>query len=265
MKIIHLSDLHFGTQTNAIVDDLCTTLKSLKPDLIVISGDFTQVASSAEFQTARDFVDALPAPSFCVPGNHDIPPFKLWQRFLNPYEKYKTYIDDDLCPVHTNDTVVISGLNSARRFVPHWNWANGAISQKQLDHIKAVYEDHDPHNEKRRVCVFHHPIHEALNQPMDTVVFGARKALNVLNELKVDLVLTGHVHHASVTSLGDIDHKTIYLSASTALSSRLRKQQNGFNLIELDRSHLNVEIFEYTSETGFKRQETYKSGPSFSQ
>ena len=243
MKIIHLSDLHFGTEDDDIVAALTKAIDGIQPELVIISGDFTQVASRKEFQTAQAFLENLSATIFCVPGNNDIPPFKVWDRFLRPYEKYKKYINEDLCPVFETDHVIITGLNSARRFVPHWNWANGAISQKQLFGLKKTLEDKDKENKKRRICVFHHPIHEALNQPMDTVVFGARNALNTLNALKVDLVLTGHVHHASVTTLGDIDHKTVYLSASTALSSRLRKQENGFNVIDLNHEELNIAIY----------------------
>ena len=163
-------------------------------------------------------------------------------RFLNPYRRYKRHINQELCPVLETDDAVIAGLNSARRFVPHWNWANGAISGAQLEKLRQVY---DQAGDKRRICVFHHPIHQALNSPMDTVVFGARAALRAMNELKVDLVLTGHVHHASITTLGDMDHVTIYLSASTALSSRLRTQQNGFNVIEIDKGKMHINLLAY--------------------
>lgn len=247
MKIIHLSDLHFGTETPEIVTELIRAMTKAKPDLIIISGDFTQRATTTEFKNAQDFINKLPAPVFCVPGNHDIPPYKLWDRFIHPYKRYKQYIDDNLCPEFQNDHIVIAGLNSARRIVPHWNWANGAISQAQLQHLQSIYNKHDPLNTKRRVCVFHHPIHKALNQNMKTVVFGAQQALNALNDMKVDLVLTGHVHHASVTTIGDIDHRTLYLSASTALSSRLRKQQNGFNIIQLNDDKIDIEIYTHTN------------------
>lgn len=242
MKMIHLSDLHFGTEKPEIVYHIKNAITGIRPDIIVVSGDLTQIASTQEFVTARSFLDSLPATVFCVPGNHDIPRYDLWDRFVDPYKKYKRYIDQNLCPVYEKNGVIVAGLNSARPVLPHWNWANGAISTVQLEDLKNIY---DKSPAERRVCVFHHPVHEALNAPIDTVVFGAKEVLRTLHELKVELVLTGHAHHASVTTLGDIHHKTLYLSASTALSSRLRKQENGFNLIELDQDQLAIQIYTY--------------------
>jgi 3',5'-cyclic AMP phosphodiesterase CpdA len=239
MKIIHLSDLHFGTETPDIVGMLEAAIEKSAPDLVIISGDFTQVASRYEFKTACRFIDRLSCPVFTVPGNHDIPPYNLMKRFLQPYKRYKRFINDNLCPTFETDTTIIAGLNSARRIVPHWNWSNGAISAQQLEKLEEVYTASPG---KRRICVFHHPIHMALNMPMDTVVFGAKQALSQINKLKVDLVLTGHVHHASITTLGDVEHRTTYLSASTALSSRTREQENGFNVIHMTPSEMAIEI-----------------------
>lgn len=253
MKIIHLSDLHFGTESDTIVHDLQGSIHASKPDLIIVSGDFTQIANTQEFQTAQNFLKQLTVPTLCVPGNHDIPRFDIIQRFFDPYKKYKKHIDHNLYPVYENEDIIVAGINSARRVLPHWNWANGAISQEQLDHLEKTYNQS---HSKRRVCVFHHPIHHALNAPMDTIVFGAQRAIDALNELKVDLVLTGHVHHASVTTLGDIDHKTVYLSASTALSSRLRKQENGFNVIDIDSQSLDIEMHIHDGDA-FKVNERY--------
>jgi len=254
MKIMHLSDLHFGTESDGIVDLLKVSIEDIKPELVVVSGDFTQIANNREFKTAQTFMSALSMPVFCVPGNHDIPRFDLWERFFDPYRKYKKYIDENLCPVFENDEVIVAGINSARRVLPHWNWANGAISGAQLDHLERVYGD----SKKRRICVFHHPIHQAMNAPLDTVVYGAKQAMARLNEMEVDLVLTGHVHHASVTTIGDVDHRTLYLSASTALSSRLRSQQNGFNVIEVDSERMDIALYAHDGE-GFKEIENYSS------
>ena len=256
MKIIHLSDLHFGTEENFIVVALKKAIEKAQPDLVIISGDFTQVGSAAEFELAQNFIQSLSAPVFCVPGNHDITRYSLWERFFNPYKKFKKYVEQSLFPVFKSKDVVIAGINSARRILPHWNWANGAISGGQLRHLETTFKIYDKNKTKRRVCVFHHPVHKALEAPLDTVVFGARNALEALSALEVDLVLTGHVHHASVTTLGDINHKTIYLSASTALSTRLRDQQNGFNLVELGDKTMDIKIYSFENGS-FKCVEKY--------
>jgi 3',5'-cyclic AMP phosphodiesterase CpdA len=260
MKIIHLSDTHFGRQTANLLPAFAATAAQLAPDLVIISGDFTQHARHDEFTQAQAFLAALPCPFFAVPGNHDIPSANPLERFFDPYKRYRRYISPELCPRLETPMAVIAGLNSARRFLPHWNWANGAISGGQLQRLRRAYaEDEKAAGRNRwRICTFHHPIHKVEDSSLAVTVFGAKDALRTISELKVDLVLTGHVHYAGVAALGDImdekrgkgGHKTLYVSASTTLSSRLRGQENGFNLITLQEEQILVDIYTYQS-TGF--------------
>ncbi len=242
MKIIHLSDLHFGTQENKVVTALAEAIRTVAPDLVVISGDFTQTARMGEFMAARTFIDSLNTPLLCVPGNHDVPGFDLMERLMHPYDRYHEAISENMEPVYETDKVLVFGLNSARRIVPHWNWANGALSGAQRDHIKKLVEGK---GDKWLICTFHHPIHETDHMPIDVVVFGGRAMMKTLKELGVDLVMTGHVHRASITMQGDVDHQVVYLSASTALSSRIRGQENGFNLITLRDTDMQIDMFKY--------------------
>lgn len=232
------------------------SVRTHQPDLIVISGDFTQIANTAEFKQAKAFLDSLEAPFFCIPGNHDIPQRNLIERFLRPYKKYKIYIHGDLCPEFENEQIILTGLNSARRALPHWNWANGALSASQLARLKRPFEAQPQEGAERkwRICTFHHPIHKVQDMPMDVTVFGGKAALQSMQDLKVDLVLTGHVHHASITSRGDEGHQCIYLSASTAMSSRLRGQENGYNLITLDDKRMMIDIFSLGKDGFYKAQ-----------
>lgn len=259
MKIIHLSDLHFGTHQGEIVKITMESVRRHAPDLIIISGDFTQIANTKEFKQAKDFLDSLETPFFCVPGNHDVPQRNVIERFFNPYKKYKTYIHGDLCPEFANEDIILAGLNSARRALPHWNWANGALSPAQLKRLEHAFHRQKPESQSRRwrICTFHHPIHKIQDLPIDVTVFGAKAALQSIQDLKVDLVLTGHVHHASITSRGDENHQCIYLSASTAMSSRLRGQENGYNLITLDNDHMIIEIFSL-GDNGFYKTQSFE-------
>lgn len=241
MKLVHLSDLHFGTHDDTLdAQTLAATINEIAPQIVVISGDFTQRAYRAQFEAARDFIGALAAPCFCVPGNHDVPGYDLWKRLTDPFGGYRRYITEDLSPAMETPELVMAGLNSARRALPHWNWANGAISPAQLKRLDSVFDTADP---RWSVCVFHHPIHKVEDMSFDTTVFGKNRALAKIHELKIDLVLTGHVHYASFTQKGDADHQTVYLSASTALSWRRRMgQENGFNVISLEDERMDIDI-----------------------
>lgn len=255
MKIIHLSDLHFGTEIPGGADALRKDIQKHNPDLIIVSGDFTQIANSAEFAAASAFLKSLQFPVFSVPGNHDIPRHHLNERFFNPYKKYKRFINPDLSPTHTSGDICIAGINTARRILPHWNWANGAISHAQLDWLNDVFTGSGA---RIRICVMHHPIHKAEGNPLKTVVFGATQALETIKKLKVDLVLTGHVHHASITTIDNDGHKTVFLSASTALSKRQRTQTHGYNVITFENQGFTIDIYLHKND-GFTCSQQYIS------
>src|SRR5690606_17651604 len=92
VRIAHLSDLHFGRHDPAVVDSLAADLDSQAPDLVVVSGDFTQMGTRAEFTQARAFLDTLAAPVLAVPGNHDVPQINMIRRILDPYGLFRRFI-----------------------------------------------------------------------------------------------------------------------------------------------------------------------------
>lgn len=239
MKLIHLSDLHFGTESPSTVCALQQEIKKEKPGYIVISGDLTQAASHGEFKKAKNFLNNLPCPYLVVPGNHDIPANNLWERAFAPYKKYKQYISSELDPFWGENDVSIVGLNSSRPILPHWNWANGLISANQLNDMKDRFRTFTT---KWKVAMLHHPLVDDHDSPIRVTVFGSKNARNAMHEASVDIVLSGHVHHASIKTHRDekTDHITIYVSASTALSSRTRKQENGFNIIHFFKDTISV-------------------------
>ena len=51
-RIVHLSDLHFGRDRPELVEPLLDRLHALAPDLVAISGDFTQRARVRQFAEA---------------------------------------------------------------------------------------------------------------------------------------------------------------------------------------------------------------------
>ena len=96
--LVHLSDLHFGRVDAELLDPLVAAVAAATPALVVVSGDLTQRAREREFEEARDFLDRLPAPRLVVPGNHDVPLYRVWERFLSPLGKYRRIIEPDLEP-----------------------------------------------------------------------------------------------------------------------------------------------------------------------
>ena len=116
-RLIHLSALHFGAHDPQLVEAVAQRVDEEKPDLVVISGDFTQRAKTEQFAEACAFLDRLRDAGhevLGVPGNHDVPLYDVWRRFLSPLTRYKRYIDDELCPFIQVPGAAILGINTAR-------------------------------------------------------------------------------------------------------------------------------------------------------
>ena len=96
--IVHLSDIHFGRVDYGLIEPLIALVHEVKPDVTVISGDLTQRARSREFEEAREFLKRLPEPQIVVPGNHDVPLYNVFDRFLQPLDEFQEYITDDMEP-----------------------------------------------------------------------------------------------------------------------------------------------------------------------
>lgn len=240
--ILHASDLHFGKANPDTVESFFLEIERQKPDLVVLSGDFTQIGSKSEFIQARTFIERITAPVFTVPGNHDIPRFQTWQRLTDPMRRYRTYISPLPDTVHEDDDVYIVGINTARPIVPHWNWANGMISQNQVDFVRRQFSH--AAREKVKIFVCHHPLINVQNAPIDTVVWGSTDLMHVLDDEQVDIVLTGHIHHASILPHRDT-RGPVMIGASSATSTRLRKQGNGYNIIRLYPEKIDIELIHW--------------------
>jgi 3',5'-cyclic AMP phosphodiesterase CpdA len=241
--ILHASDLHFGKADPDIVEAFLNEIEKLNPDLVILSGDFTQVGSREEFEQAQNFIARIAAPVFTVPGNHDIPRYKISERFFDPMKNYRKYISPMEDISHEIDDAFIVGINTARPIVPHWNWANGMVSQRQIVDTHNLFRSSP--DDKVRIFVCHHPLINVENSPIDTIVWGSTDLLYALDDQHVDLVLTGHVHHASILPQMEGYNGPVMVGSASATSTRLRGQKNGYNLIRIDKNMIEVQLIHW--------------------
>jgi 3',5'-cyclic AMP phosphodiesterase CpdA len=238
--VLHISDLHFGPPyVPAVGEALLRSAFELKPDIIVASGDFTQRARPDQFAAARDFLNALPAvPRIVVPGNHDIPLYRVGERILRPYDLYREYISPDLEGIHRADNRVIVALNTTD---PLRRITNGRIRQAQLDYCEEAFRT-APAGALKIVVAHHHfaPAPDYDNQ--SDVMKGAKEALERFILMGVDLILGGHLHRAYIGNSLDVHPSTdrssgiIIAQSGTSTSQRGRareREKNSFNLIKI--------------------------------
>ena len=91
-RLLHLSDLHFGFERAALVEPLLERVNASNADLVVVTGDLTHRARSAQFAQAAAFLRRIEAPLIAVPGNHDIPLYKLADRMMRPFQRWRRSI-----------------------------------------------------------------------------------------------------------------------------------------------------------------------------
>lgn len=232
--IAHLSDLHFGRTDARVVEALLADLHRHRPDLIVVSGDLTQRARTHQFAEARAFLDQLPAPALVVPGNHDLAPlYRPLSRLLSPRAKFRLHLPGhDPLPVWRDEELLVIGLDSTRSL----RWKEGRLRGRHLEHLDEQAVLAAPGACK--VAFLHHPLTSSS--------FG--HPFEALADRGIDLVLTGHVHRVHLEVIVGRDGSCVLVQASTACSTRLREDANGYGLIQVDMPRLEVAVQGWSGE-----------------
>lgn len=244
--IVHLSDLHFGRVDYSVVEPLIECVKAAKPNLVAVSGDLTQRARTAQFKEAREFLDALPQPQIVVPGNHDVPLHNVFARFMQPLDKYRRHITDDLEPFYADEEIAVLGLNTARSLTVKY----GRINERQVAGIRerlCAYAD-----DVTKIVVTHHPFDLPEGHDEDELVGRAEMAMEALASCGADVLLAGHLHvsHTAHSSARYkiAGHNALVVSAGTATSTRGRGEPNSFNIIRVKHPHIGVERLSWQTE-----------------
>jgi 3',5'-cyclic AMP phosphodiesterase CpdA len=234
-RIAHLSDLHFGAHDPKVVSATEAWLQERRPDLVIISGDFTQRARLEQFRQASAYLNRLRADGFnllAVPGNHDVPLYDVVRRFAAPLRRYKSYISSDLCPWFENEELAVLGLNTARSLTIK----DGRINRDQMRIIEerfgAVREG------KTRILVTHHPLFAmpiAEGGELSEAVGRHGDAVTAVCRAGVHIALAGHFHRTYAEAARKMVVNAggaLVIQAGTATSTRLRNRElQSFNWI----------------------------------
>ena len=261
-KLVHISDIHFGRVDYAIVEVLREKIVELAPDLIIVSGDLTQRARSAQFIEAKAFLDSLPSPQIVVPGNHDIPLHNPFARFVTPLEKYKKYITDDLLPFYVDEEIAVIGINTARSLTVK----DGRINNAQIAEIRERMCNLD--DKMLKAVVTHHPFDLPEGFDETDIIENAAKAMPQIAECGADIFFSGHLHVSHIAHTAERyklpdGRNALAVQAGTATSTRGRGEANSFNVVEFEHPNLTVKRFECESgEKGFAeaRSEQFTHG-----
>lgn len=264
-KLLHVSDLHFGTPYLPRVGEALQRIAAELPiDGVVVSGDLTQRAKAEQFEAARKFIDQLPdVPKLIIPGNHDVALYRLWERLSKPYELYRRFIDDRLDQVLDLPGMRLVGLNSTS---PRRAISNGRIHLEQLEFCKRAFTDAP--NGTARIVVAHHHFAPAPDFLHDEIMPKAKRAMEVFEELGVEMILGGHLHRAYIGNSLDFypgakrNRGITIVQCGTSTSRRGRgreKEKNSFNVIDVGGHDFLITHFMYFDDVhGFVPQSEHR-------
>ncbi|ATY32277.1 metallophosphoesterase family protein [Sphingomonas psychrotolerans] len=228
-RLFHVSDVHFGREDREAIDWFGRKVLEEQPDAVIMTGDLTMRARASEFAAAGKWLESLGRPVTVEVGNHDLPYFNLWARFVTPYKRYKAIERMIEKPLDVKGVSVVP-LKTTARFQFRTNWSKGYVSTRSLQESLALVEA-VPGDDLIFVAA-HHPLIEAGTMATSQTRRG-RAALDALATAGVHAVLTGHVHDPFDVA-HEIEGRTVRLIGAGTLSERVRSQPPSFNEIRVE-------------------------------
>ncbi|MBX3685276.1 MAG: metallophosphoesterase [Rhodocyclaceae bacterium] len=252
LRLIHLSDLHFGDQTQGSAAALKQAVRSLRPDLVVVTGDLSQRGRARELETARDFLDSFGVPWVATPGNHDLPRWPPWRRLIDPLQDFRRLVSSRPDSRVDADRMRLALIDSTNPAV----WKAGRILPGTAREAAAYLAE--GRSGQVRVVATHHPFDD---KPGDKLggMHGAAEALRILcTEGQVDLLLWGHRHQTEIGIVHQEGVRCVVGSGtSTPTSPRCEKKGESFHALELGEDAISIALWRRSPDTErFRRVST---------
>ena len=247
MKVIHLSDLHFPTPLPffslkgkmftgyinfyfrrrkkyplQLLNSLIQSVKNSAYDLLIISGDLTNVSHEYEFQKAREILDPLlDERTFIIPGNHDryihsaIYPTDLFEKYFSEYMGEK---------IGSSTYIYLKKINNYHILGWDSNYpsgigiASGRIDSKVIDETIQYLKNRSIH-EYFLVC--HHPLWNPYGYEETKYhrMVNREEVIQKLNEYPPSFYFHGHKHSNFYKKADNKIKFNIINSASSTMKS----------------------------------------------
>ncbi|MCM2294183.1 metallophosphoesterase [Allorhizobium sp. BGMRC 0089] len=196
MLVAQLTDIHASPASDNIArfEAALVWLKSLRPDILVVTGDLVDDGWAEGYRTVKDLLDALDHPVFVLPGNADD---KGLLQTMMP-ERIKTRPDGAMHFVHRCETVQIIGVDVCVEgqaygdITPHLPWLEATLNGLCGDSA---------------LIFMHHPVFasgiDVLDEAMCRGVDGLRAILSSASVPPL-AICSGHVHRPMASAFAGI-------------------------------------------------------------
>ncbi len=217
MRIVHISDIHVAERhfIRELMERVIERVNSLKPEILVLTGDLTDSGYLYEFEDAKAFIERFECERrVVVPGNHDA---------RNVGYLYFEDIFGARSSVLNHKGVTVVAVDSTQPDLDE-----GHIGRDKYDWIRKSLQNAG--DDLKIFALHHHLLPVPYTGRERNILTDAGDVLKLLNDCNVNLVLCGHKHVSWVWVLNNM----IVLNAGTACTNRLKYRiLPSFNLIEV--------------------------------
>lgn len=239
VRLFHLSDIHFGLEDRRALDWARDCIARERPDAVIVTGDLTMRARHREFRAASDWIRALDVPVTVEVGNHDIPYFNLYQRFFDPYVRFRAIKRTVDAAIDLPGLAIVPLRTTTRAQYQRFPWSNGWVTAKALAECLAAIDAHPPGT--RVLVAAHHPLTERREHDGKLLTINGERTMAALAGRGVAAVLSGHVHDPFDLTAQTPAGPLRMIGAGT-LSHRVRTTPPSFNELTITGREVSVRV-----------------------
>ena len=237
LTLFHLSDIHFGLEDRAALAAVSAEITRRRPAAVLITGDLTMRARRREFAAASEWIAALDVPVTVEVGNHDLPYFNPWERFTDPYRRFRK-VEALLEKQLMLPGIAVIPLLTTVKAQWRWPWSEGCVSRSALEHTLAAIERVPAGT--RVLVTAHHPLSERSARG-ELLTIGGDRAMAALAQRGVSAVLSGHVHDP-FDLIADTANGPLRMIGAGTLSHRIRSTPASFNELTITDNGITVKV-----------------------
>jgi len=225
MEIVHLSDIHVGSQfKEEVFDTVIEEVNAIKPEAVVITGDLTNEGLVKEYEKCKELISKINVEKIIsISGNHDYrnTGYLVFKKFF-PFETVN----------ELNENVVIITLGTARP-----DRDEGEVGYRQTLWMERIMKKYE---KKIKILAMHHHLIGIPDTGSERVtVLDAGDVLRTILDTNVDFVLCGHKHRPWIWNFRNLS----IINAGTASSERVRGLfENSYNIVKITKDEQRVDL-----------------------
>lgn len=224
LTICQISDIHCGSPyfIPDLLERSILEINDIDPTAVVVSGDLTDAGYRQDFEVSAEYVGRFHCDNVMViPGNHD-------SRNVG-YIHFERLFGDRFSVIDFDEAIMV-GVDSSE---PDLN--DGRVGREHYDFVRQAFTDA---GDKLKIFVVHHHLMPIPGTGRErNIIFDAGDVLELLTEVGVDLVLSGHKHVPYSWKLENM----FLVNAGTASTTRLRGNTRPcYNIIEIEDERVRV-------------------------